>query len=168
MTAVARGNRRLRRALVLPVLALAVVGLSACGQDVDLGPKPSLAGANTVLGTVDGFYGRVVADGAGRTLYQFSGDRNGESTCYGPCAETWRPYIAEGQPGPAYANLTALEKSEIDLVPRQDGQQQVRYAGHPLYFYSGDAKAADITGAGKTEFGGKWTGVTTLGNPVLP
>jgi predicted lipoprotein with Yx(FWY)xxD motif len=168
MTAAVRGNRRLRRAAAMPVLALAVLGLTACGQDVDLGPKPTLNGANTTLSTVNGFFGQVVSDGNGRTLYQFDGDRGGQPTCYGPCAEVWQPYIAQGQPGPKDINLNPFEDGKIDLVARQDGQQQVRYQDKPLYFYSGDRAPADVAGVGKREFGGTWYGVTTLGNPVLP
>lgn len=167
MTAAVRG-RRLRRVAVMPVLALAVVGLSACGTPVDLGEKPTLPGAATTISTTNTFFGQMLSDGAGRTLYLFDGDRNGESTCYGPCEQTWQPYIADGQPGPADITLNPLEEGEIDLVARQDGQQQVRYKNIPLYFYSGDRMPADVQGVGKQQFGGNWFGVTTLGNPVVP
>lgn len=168
MTAAVRGNRRLRRAVALPTLALAVAALSACGADVDLGPKPTLSGADTTVSTVNGFYGQMLADGTGRTLYLFDGDRDGKSTCYGECAQTWQPFIADGEPTPKDRNVNALEDGKLDLVARQDGQQQVRYMDKPLYFYVGDKASADVQGVGKREFGGNWFAVTTLGNPVRP
>ena len=168
MTAAVRGTRRLRRAVAMPVLALAVLGLAACGADVDLGPKPTLAGRDTTISTVNGFYGQMLADGTGRTLYLFDGDRDGQSTCYGECAQVWQPFIANGEPGPKDINLNALEDGQIDLVARRDGQQQVRYMNRPLYFYVGDKATADVTGVGKREFGGSWFAVTSLGNPVRP
>lgn len=168
MTAVVRGARVRRLAAVAPLVLLALVGVSGCGQDVDEGPKPTLAGTDTTLSTTNGLYGQVLSDAAGRTLYQFDGDRGGQPTCYGPCAQVWKPYIADGEPRAENLNLNPLEAANIDLVPRQDGTKQVAYQGHPLYFYSGDTAAAAITGAGKREFGGLWTGVTTLGNQVYP
>lgn len=165
---VARRRGR-RSALPILLLALGVLGtLTACGVQVDYGPKPTLAGANTGLQVVPSFYGAVVADGTGRVLYQFDGDKNGQSACYGSCAQTWRPYIATGEPGPSYPNLNALEDQKIDLVPRQDGQQQVSYNGKPLYFFAGDQRPSDVTGAGLQQFGGRWFALSNSGKRVLP
>lgn len=168
MTAVVRRMRLRRAAAVAPLLVLALAG-TACGRDVDEGPRPTLSGADTTtLSTTNGFYGQVVSDGGGRTLYQFDGDQPGRSTCNDQCAQVWQPFIATGEPQPQDLNVNPFLSYEITLIDRQDGAKQVAYRGHPLYFYSGDKAPADVSGVGRQEFGGKWTGVTTLGDPVIP
>lgn len=167
MTATVRGSTW-RRAAVVPCLLALVVVSAACGSDVDKGPKPALAGAETKVGTGTTLYGLVVTDGAGRTLYQFDGDRGGQSACYGACAETWQPYVAEGEVQLVDPNLNALEDQEIVLAPRQGSAQQVSYGGHPLYYFAGDQRPGDVNGAGQNQFGGRWTAVSTQGGPVYP
>ena len=92
----------------------------------------------------------------------------GRSTCNDQCAQVWQPFIATGEPQPQDLNVNPFLSYEITLIDRQDGAKQVAYRGHPLYFYSGDKAPADVSGVGRQEFGGKWTGVTTLGDPVIP
>lgn len=170
MTATVRGSV-VRRTAVLPVLLAA---LAACGTPVDEGPKPQLAGVDTTVGSKASFYGAVVVDGAGRTLYQFDGDRGGRPTCYDACQNVWRPYIAQGVPRSTYPNVNTINNYLLDLVPRRDGQQQVSYAGHPLYYFAGDGVPGDgntpddIRGAGLAQFGGTWAAVSGSGVPVAP
>jgi predicted lipoprotein with Yx(FWY)xxD motif len=173
MTASVRGTR-VRRALALPLLLAALASLAACATPVDEGPKPQLSGADTQVSTKAGFYGQVLSDAGGRTLYQFSGDKGGQPNCYDACAETWQPFIAQGVPTPANPNVNALEDEVLGTVARKDGQQQVSYAGHPLYFFVGDGKPGniyapdDVKGVGLTQFGGRWNAVTTQGGSVSP
>ncbi len=173
MTATVRGTV-VRRAAVLPLALVAVAALAACGAQVDEGPKPVLSGADTTLQVRPSFYGATLADGAGRTLYQFDADRGGQPTCTGPCAVTWQPYIAAGVPTAKDGNTHALEAAQIDTVTRADGRQQVTYAGHPLYYFANDAApgdpvhADDIRGAGQQQFGGTWSAVSASGAPVAP
>ena len=173
MTVTVRGTV-VRRAAVLPLLLAAVAGLTACGAQVDEGPKPQLSGADTTLQVRPSFYGATLADGAGHTLYQFDADRGGQPTCEGPCATVWRPYIAIGEPGAKDGNVNALNDDLIATVVRRDGRQQVAYAGHPLYYFSGDGApgdpvhADDVRGAGQKQFGGTWSAVSGSGAPVAP
>lgn len=173
MTATVRGTR-LRRAAALPLLLAALGTLAACATPVDYGPKPTLSGSTTQLSVKPSFYGQVVTDGTGRTLYQFSGDRDGQPTCYDACAETFQPYIANGEPVETNMNVTVLERSSIATTPRRDGQQQVTYAGRPLYFFAADGKQGnvygpdDVKGVGQSQFGGRWTAVSTQGKSVNP
>jgi Secreted repeat of unknown function len=39
--------------------------------------------------------------------------------------------------------------------------------GHPLYLFSGDAKAGDTNGEGVRAFGGLWYAVSPAGNQVV-
>ncbi|HEY2223824.1 hypothetical protein [Actinomycetospora sp.] len=173
MTATVRGTV-VRRAAVLPVLLAAVAALTACGSPVDEGPKLELSGAATTLQLRPSFYGATLADGTGHTLYQFDADRGGSPTCADACANAWRPYIATGEPTSTDGNKNSLDDAQIGTVTRADGRQQVSYAGHPLYYFSGDAapgdpdRVDDIRGAGLVQYGGTWNAVSGSGAAVKP
>lgn len=86
----------------------------------------------------------------GMTVYTFSKDTTGTTTCYGQCAVNWPPYTV-----PAGTNLTGESPIDgtIDVIARADGQEQVTYKGMPLYFYIKDKAPGDTTGQ---NVGGVW------------
>lgn len=87
--------------------------------------------------------GMVLVDADGRTLYLDSNDtQNKPSTCEQTCATTWPPLVAAKLPT-AGTDLTA---GKLTLMARPDGTEQVAYNGWPLYLYSKDIKAGDVTG----------------------
>jgi predicted lipoprotein with Yx(FWY)xxD motif len=49
---------------------------------------------------------------------------------------------------------------------RTDGKMQLTYAGHPMYYYAGDAPGR-ILCQGVNEFGGLWLVVRPSGKPVI-
>jgi predicted lipoprotein with Yx(FWY)xxD motif len=89
--------------------------------------------------------GLVLTGPEGKTLYMFTKDTAGESTCYDQCATNWPPLLV---------------KSEADLVPgvnlpgkfsvtkRKDDTLQVTYNGMPLYYWKDDKAIGDATGEG--------------------
>jgi len=93
-------------------------------------------------------FGKIITDGAGETLYFFSIDANGKSGCNAGCTDLWpvyytkTPKVGEG-----------LKASDFGTITRTDGAMQTTYKGWPLYYYSEDKKAGDVTGDG---FGGNW------------
>jgi predicted lipoprotein with Yx(FWY)xxD motif len=93
--------------------------------------------------------GQILVDGNGRTLYLVEAYTNGSSTCDATCAQAWPPLIAKG---PVTADNGA-KASELGSTTRQDGAAQITYHGHPLYNFSGGAKAGDTTGQGSHAFG---------------
>jgi predicted lipoprotein with Yx(FWY)xxD motif len=81
----------------------------------------------------------------GKTLYTFTHDTDGTSTCSGECATAWPPFtVAEN------VRLVAGEGAEGELgtVAREDGSLQVTYNGMPLYTYAEDMAAGDTNGQG--------------------
>jgi predicted lipoprotein with Yx(FWY)xxD motif len=66
------------------------------------------------------------------TVYSFSGDSPGHSSCTGACAVEWIPVLTQGPP--QVADGVALQ--DISTVQRADGTDQVTYKGKPLYLYS--------------------------------
>ena len=107
----------------------------------DTGGDPAVALAETDLGSI------LVADG--RTLYAFTPDTEGISTCYDDCASNWPPLVASGdvQVG------DGLDASLFATSARTDGAEQVTVDGQPLYFFASDAAPGDTNGQG---IGDKW------------
>jgi len=97
------------------------------------------ANANaTVRATTNANLGEILVDTNGRTLYQFAQDQGTTSACTGACRTAWPALMANGAP-------TAGAGLDASKIGSANGQ--VTYAGHLLYFYSGDAKPGDTIGA---------------------
>lgn len=88
--------------------------------------------------------GTVLAGGEGMTLYIFTQDEAGASTCTGGCAETWPPVIV----GEDFAVGAGLDASIFSTVERDDGSLQLAVNGMPLYRYAADNQAGDTNGQG--------------------
>ena len=87
--------------------------------------------------------GMVLVDADGRTLHLDSSDtQNKPSTCEQTCATTWPPLVAAKLPTAG----TSVTAGKLTLLTRPDGTEQVAYNGWPLYLYSKDTKAGDVTG----------------------
>jgi predicted lipoprotein with Yx(FWY)xxD motif len=89
-------------------------------------------------------FGLILTDAQGRTLYGFTKDTQGKSTCYAACAQAWPPVVAQVQPQPGQGLNAAL----LTAVPRQDGTMQVIYGKWPLYYFTGDQQAGQTNGQG--------------------
>jgi predicted lipoprotein with Yx(FWY)xxD motif len=106
-------------------------------------------------------YGRILFDGRRRVLYLFTRDR-WLSRCYGACAKAWPPFLARERPR---AN-GAVAQRLIGSVRRRNGERQVTYRGHPLYYYVGDRRPGQILCQDVFEFGGRWLVVAPSGVAV--
>ncbi|MFV9632911.1 hypothetical protein [Mycobacterium neumannii] len=109
-----------------------------------------------------GDLGEIIVDSTGRTLYVFSEDAPNEPTCYGKCADTWLPLLADADP----AGGIGIDVASARTVPRRDGREQVTYRDHPLYRYAGDQTDRDANGQGLDMFGGEWHVLTKFGEPL--
>ncbi|HZU61446.1 MAG TPA: hypothetical protein VE983_10795 [Solirubrobacteraceae bacterium] len=108
-------------------------------------------------------YGTILAFGSKQlTVYLFTKDSGRTSNCTGQCAKFWPPVTGRpsAQAGAASADLAT--------ITRAGGAKQVTYKGHPLYLFSGDHGAGDISGQGMTAFGGTWYAVKPSGTPARP
>jgi len=83
--------------------------------------------------------GGVLVNGTGMTLYTFDKDGGGKSACNGPCATNWPPLAAAADAKPG---------GDWSIITREDGGKQWAYKGKPLYTWSKDQKAGDMTGDG--------------------
>ncbi|WP_327064353.1 COG4315 family predicted lipoprotein [Kitasatospora sp. NBC_01302] len=119
------------------------------------------AGGAATLKTAGSPEGKILVDGAGRTLYVFESDTSSTSTCNGACAAAWPPVVTSGTP-----NSSGLTASLVGTSVRTDHTTQVTYKGHPLYTFTDDSKAGEINGQGVTAFGGKWYVISPSGDAI--
>lgn len=152
--------RSLRVAIPLLTLAMA---LAACSSGASAGGSPaasaapsaaasaapSAAAGGITLNLADSSLGKILTDGAGKTLYVFTADSAGKSACAGDCAKTWPPLASDAAPTVG----TGLDASSFSTISRDDGTTQVTFDGQPLYYFAGDQAAGDTKGQGLL---GKW------------
>jgi predicted lipoprotein with Yx(FWY)xxD motif len=86
-------------------------------------------------------FGNVITDNTGRTLYFFSNDIAGNSTCEGNCSVTWKPFYVKDA-----VIEEGLNETEIGTITRQDGTKQNTYWRWPLYYFNGDTREGDTNG----------------------
>jgi len=88
--------------------------------------------------------GPILTDQNGRTLYAFTNDKAGTSSCTGQCIATW-PALVSRQPADAGAGA---DKALLAQTTRAEGTAQATYGNWPLYYYVGDVGPGDIDGQG--------------------
>jgi len=148
-----------RKTLGLALFAGLALALAACGGNRPAGPSgaerpasPSSAApvqSQAAVSAAESPLGETLVDADGRTLYAFTKDKDGESSCYGDCAVTWPALTVQGDP----AAGDGVESSLLATAERKDGSAQVTYKGMPLYYFSGDQQPGDANGQG---VGGSW------------
>jgi predicted lipoprotein with Yx(FWY)xxD motif len=147
---------------VVPLVALLVAG---CGSSNDSTPTAAVQPASSGAGTVrvaNTPLGKLLVDSRGKTLYLFEQDTGAKSTCSGGCATAWPPLRASGKPTAG----SGANASLLGTTPRSDGQPEVTYAGHPLYYYQGDSKAGDTNGQHVDGFGAEWYVLSPSGTAI--
>jgi predicted lipoprotein with Yx(FWY)xxD motif len=117
-------------------------------------------GASVALG--DTKLGKVLVDGAGRTLYLFEADKGTASACDGACASAWPPLTTKGQPIAG----SGVVASKLGTAERSDGTTGVTYDGHPLYRFAGDRAPGQTAGQGSDGFGAEWYVLSPAGSPI--
>jgi predicted lipoprotein with Yx(FWY)xxD motif len=144
--------------------------LAACGGGGTTGgsaygaarPSPSNAGTAATVDLRGSEHGKVLVDAQGRTLYLFEADQGGKPSCSGACASLWPPYLSAGAPHAG----AGVARNLLGTAPGAAGGTQVTYAGHPLYYFSGDKAPGDATGQGLDDFGAAWYVVGANGHEV--
>ena len=97
----------------------------------------------------------IVVDANGNSLYMFDVDKNGKATCIddhpaADCGKVWPPLIAKG----SFRAGQESTRLSSGTTKRTDGQTQVTYNRHPLYYFRGyrgtpaDKKSGDVNGQG--------------------
>jgi predicted lipoprotein with Yx(FWY)xxD motif len=141
--------RPVTRTLTLAAAVALVAGCAPSGGGASGEPTDDSAAAITVeVGETGAGPSLVGPDG--RTLYIFTQDTEGTSTCVEDCAATWPPFEVEaGSTIEAGDGVTG----ELGIIERDDGTSQATYGGMPLYFFASDSGPGDAAGEG---VGGVW------------
>lgn len=139
-----------KRILGIAVGAIAGLSLSACGGNegtpsstsTSSTPSTQAVSAPADVRVANTSLGSVVTDASGRTLYMFTKDVNGTSTCYDQCAVAWPAVTVED------SDLVGdgVDKSLLGTTVRKDGSKQLTLKGMPLYRFASDTKAGDVNG----------------------
>ncbi len=121
---------------LLALLVVLVVPAFAPVQAQDAKPTLSLLKTDKL--------GSVLVAANGMTLYMFTKDKPGVSTCTDQCASAWLPYTVPT----ADAKLTADKgiPGKLGVIELTDKTYQVTYNDKPLYFWEKDKAAGDTTG----------------------
>jgi predicted lipoprotein with Yx(FWY)xxD motif len=123
-------------------------------------PSASTDAANVAVANSP--LGRILVDGGGRTLYLFEKDTSTASTCDSACASFWPPFTTTGKPLAG----DGASAGKLGTTKRTDGETEVTYNGHPLYYYAGDTKPGDTTGQGLDLFGAEWDVLSPAGRKI--
>ena len=166
---------RIGRIGAIAVAAAAAVTLlvASLGPDGDAGAADDATASakkkRTKVTLIDTRFGEILADRKGFALYLFTRDQEQapaggkeKSRCYGKCARAWPVLKKRGR-------LKAgggVSKDLLGKVRRRNGDKQLTYDGHPLYYYVGDSRPEQVLCQNVREFGGTWYVVTADGEPV--
>lgn len=119
--------------------------------------------AETIKDARAGKLGPILVDESGRAVYLFEKDHGNTSSCYGACAKAWPPVTTNGKPKAAGKAMAPL----LGTTSRKDGQKQVTYHGHPLYYYApDDHQAGSVKGQDVKQFGAEWYALSPQGTKV--
>ena len=161
-----------RWASLVVVLVTGAAIITACSGDdssVTSGPSKRSSKGSTTTSTVapkptvqiaESALGPILVDENGFTLYLLDTDTATTISCTAECATTWPPVTVDGAPvaGPG------VDPSLLATLATATAEQ-VTYAGHPLYRFSGDQAAGQTNGFG---VGGIWWVLAADGTKVAP
>jgi predicted lipoprotein with Yx(FWY)xxD motif len=168
------GIRQLRAFPIIAIVLFAAAcgGSSASPRSAAPGADPYGGARSSAKGSAPGAAivmvsksqsGQIIADGSGRSVYLFEKDQHHKSSCYADCATVWPPLITDGLPTAGAGATTSL----LGTTSRTDGNKQVTYNGHPLYYYVSDGnQQGSIAGEGLDQFGAKWYLLSPTGTTV--
>lgn len=113
--------------------------VTSCKQSETINTTPNVA--TGVQLSANARFGTILTDNTGRSLYFFSKDVSGTSTCVDGCATLWLPFYQDN-----IAVGTGIAAIDIGVITRTGGAKQNTFKGWPLYYYANDTKAGDTNG----------------------
>lgn len=127
------------------IASLAGCGSTSGGDKHDTKPATENAENTEVqVEIAQSSLGPILTDQNGRTLYAFTNDKGGTSSCTGQCIATWPALISRK---PVIAG-TGTDKALLSQTNRTEGTTQATYNEWPLYYYVGDVEPGDVDGQG--------------------
>jgi len=117
------------------------------------------ATATATVATSESDLGTILVDSEGATLYVFLQDEENVSNCAGGCLDTWPPLFAASVEADGDVDGSLLGTT----TSNESGEEQVTYAGRPLYYFAADTSPGDTNGQG---VGDAWFVVGVDGVPI--
>ncbi len=152
-------------ALVAGAAALAALALGIGASDGVAGATGSHTHAKVttihVSTTTIAHVGTVLTTSSGLTLYHYTSDPLGHTTCTGACAKIWPPLTAAK--GDRVAGPKGVKG--LSVIDVGHGRWQVAFHDVALYRFEGDAKKGQAKGQGLE---GLWFAVLKSGIPTTP
>ena len=142
------------RVLMAALGAGAALVLAGCGSSGgNSAGGGSTGGSMTVQTQTVGSMSNVLEDSSGKALYVADQEGAGKVLCTtSACTAIWVPLTVPSGQQPSGASTVS---SHLGTVTRPDGTTQVTWDGKPLYTFSFDHGAGQVTGDGKQDsFGG--------------
>jgi len=121
-------------------------------------PTATTALAAADVNVASSSLGDILVDSEGLTLYIFTNDSAGTSTCVDACAQAWPPLTAT-----SVSVGEGLTEGDFALIARPDGTQQLAVADQPLYRFAGDSTPGDTAGQALNSV---WYVVAPDGTPI--
>jgi predicted lipoprotein with Yx(FWY)xxD motif len=128
------------------------------GQASKPKPKPE---PGTKVTSAPSDYGTILWGPGEQAIYLFDKETSDRSECYGDCAAAWPPVLTDGDPQAS----GGVDQKLLGTTERDDGETQVTYGGHPLYYYVDDPPGVVLC-HNVSEFGGLWLVVDPEGDAV--
>jgi predicted lipoprotein with Yx(FWY)xxD motif len=162
-------NVRVAVAALIGVIALAACGSSGGSTssgngeaDTTSTTAASATSSTTAPGAKDTLHlGKVIAGADGKVLYLYTPDGTAEvSTVPAAVLQAWPPVVVKVAPTVG----TGLDASKVGTGTQPSGAKWVRYNGHLLYGFTGDASPGDINGNG---ISGVWHAVNASGDAIM-
>ncbi len=125
------------------VAIIAVISTVSCKKN-DTTPTPPRTDIHLDQNSTLGYH---IVDKDGRTLYYFSDDVNGQSSCAGGCLTTWPIFYADSGTTTFSADLSS---ADFKTILTSGGVKQTTYKGWPLYYYA-PGGTAEVSGAEQGE-----------------
>ena len=101
--------------------------------------------------------GSVLVDALGNTIYLYTPDKQGASTCYDKCEAAW-PIVTQ-----VSGVGTGLDAKLLGTTTRTNGTVQATYNKWPLYYFVKDKAKGDTTGQA---VGGVWWVMNAAGDAI--
>lgn len=139
--------------------AMAPTQPAAAKSSATQAPAEAMPTGPAMVNLASGALGSHLVDGKGMTLYIFTKDSPGTSTCYDKCAAAWPALLTAGT---AQAG-SGVDASKFGTTTRTDGSTQVTYNGWPLYYFAKDKQPGDTTGEG---VGSVWFCISPTGDAI--
>jgi predicted lipoprotein with Yx(FWY)xxD motif len=144
-----------RSTMILPA-AVAVAALGTAGLAEAGGGKAKLQLRNTKKA------GKILANGAGFTLYMFTKDKPNKDNCNPTCQRVWPPATTTGN----VSLGKGVKRSLVGTITLPNGKKQITYAKHPLYTYIADGGPGETRYIGVFQSGGRWYALNGAGHLV--